>query len=132
VRLVVLFLIGLAVGALGTLAAVNALNRHTPWNKATMTVIAHQMKGMDESVKANKCASTDLLPRLQTLRAVANDIEPAFADEIKDAQFNRYAADLRGAADAALATPPASCKAASAALSNLGKACDSCHRDFRG
>ena len=131
-RLIVLFLIGLAVGALGTLAAVNALNRHTPWQKATMAVIGHQMKGIDENVKASRCASADVMPRLQTLRLVANDIEPAFADEIKDPQFNRYAADLRAAADAALATPPASCKVASQALSSLGKACDNCHRDFRG
>lgn len=131
-RLIVLFLVGLAVGALGTLAAVNAMNRHTPWSKATMTVIGHQMKGIDESVKASRCASTDLVPRLQTLRFVANDIEPAFADDIKDPQFNRYAADLRAAADGALATPPATCKLASEALSRLGKACDNCHRDFRG
>jgi cytochrome c556 len=130
--MIVLFLIGLAVGAIGTVAAVNAMNRHTPWSKATMTVIGQQMKGIDESVKASRCASADLVPRLQTLRFVANDIEPAFADDIKDPQFNRYAADLRSAADAALANPPATCKLASAAMSNLGKACDSCHRDFRG
>jgi cytochrome c556 len=130
-RLIVLFLIGLAVGAIGTLAAVNALNRHTPWNKATMAVMGQQMKAIDTSVKANKCAATDFAPRLQTLRLVANDIEPAFAGDIDDPQFGRYAADLRGAADAALAAPPTSCKAASATLSNLGKACDNCHRDFR-
>jgi hypothetical protein len=130
-RLIVLFLIGLAVGALGTLAAINALNRHTPWNKATMAVMGQQMKAIDQSVKANKCASTDLVPRIQTLRLVANDIESAFAGDIDDPQFGRYAADLRAAADTALASPPASCKAASATLSSLGKACDSCHRDFR-
>jgi cytochrome c556 len=28
-------------------------------------------------------------------------------------------------------TPPASCAAATAAIGNLGKACDSCHRDFK-
>jgi hypothetical protein len=132
VRLVVLFLIGLVVGAAGTLVGINALNRHTPWSKATMAVMGHQMKAIDENVKASRCATTDLLPRLQTLRLVANDIEPAFADDIKDPQFNRYAADLRSAADAALAAPPATCKLASETMSSLGKACDNCHRDFRG
>ena len=29
-------------------------------------------------------------------------------------------------------TPPANCAAATAALSNLKKACDSCHRDYKG
>ena len=130
-RLFVLFLIGLAVGALGTLAAVNALHRHTPWTKATMAVMGQQMKAMDQNAKANKCASTDFVPRLQTLRMVANDIEPAFAEETSDPQFGRYAADLRKAADTALAAPPTTCNTANAMISSLGKACDSCHRDFR-
>jgi len=93
--------------------------------------MGQQMKAIDKSVMASRCAPTDLTPRLQTLRFVANDIEPAFAGDIDDAQFGRYAADLRSAADAALMNPPASCAAASATLSSLGKACDSCHRDFR-
>jgi cytochrome c556 len=131
VRVIVLFVLALLLGVIGTLVAVNAMNRNTPWNKATMTVIGHQMKGMDANVKANRCTTGDFLPKLQTLRQVANDIEPAFAESITDPQFNRYAADLRAAADAALAAPPASCKAASETLSSLGKACDSCHRDFR-
>jgi cytochrome c556 len=131
-RLLVLFLVGLAVGALGTLVAINALNRGTAYPNAVMAMMGQQMKAMDGSVKANHCAATDLVPRLQTLRFVANDIEPAFAGDIDDAQFKRYAADLRAAADGALANPPISCSAASATLSSLGKACDSCHRDFKG
>ena len=131
-RIVVMFLVAMAIGAIGTLIAVNAMNRQLPWSRATMTVIGHQMHGIDTAVKANRCTSADVLPRLQTLRQVANDIEPAFADSITDPQFNRYAADLRAAGDAALANPPANCKAASEALTRLDKACDSCHRDFRG
>lgn len=130
-KVIVLFFVALALGAIGTLIATSALNRKTPWDKATMTVIGHQMKGMDTSLKANRCTTNDFVPRLQILRAVANDIEPAFAEDINDPQFNRYAADLRAAADAALAAPPADCKVANETLSRLGKACDSCHRDFR-
>jgi hypothetical protein len=131
-RALVLFLVGLAVGAMGTLIALNALDRGTDYPDAVMAMMGQQMKALDGSVKASRCASTDLTPRLQTLRFVANDIEPAFADLQKDAQFGRYAADLRAAADAALMAPPASCQAATAALSRLGKACDSCHRDYKG
>lgn len=130
-RTVVLFLVGLAVGALCTLIAVNALHRGTAYPNAVMAMMGQQMKALDHSVKASRCASTDLTPRLQTLRFVANDIEPAFTDLAQDAQFGRYAAGLRAAADAALMTPPASCAAATAALDRLGKACDSCHRDFK-
>lgn len=131
-RSIVLLLVGLAVGALCTVIAINALDRGTSHRDAAMTMMAEQMRAMGASLKANKCTATDLMPRLQTLRFVANDIEPAFAGEIDDPQFNRYAADLRAAADLALASPPASCQAASATVSNLKRSCDSCHREFKG
>ena len=130
-RIIVMFVLAMILGIVGTLVAMNAMNRQTPWSKATMTVIGRQMRGIDQSLKANRCTVADFQPKLQTLRAVANDIEPAFAEQVSDPQFNRYAADLRAAADTALANPPASCKAASEALTGLDKACDSCHRDFR-
>lgn len=130
-RALVLLVVGLLVGSLCTVIAINALNRGTDYPNAVMAVMGQQMKAMDKSVKQSRCASTDLTPRLQTLRFVANDIEPAFADMRDEVQFGRYAADLRSAADAALTAPPASCAAATAALSNLGKACDSCHRDYK-
>ncbi|MEO8161185.1 MAG: hypothetical protein ABI588_07180 [Arenimonas sp.] len=130
-RSLVLLVVGLVVGALLTLIGINALHRGTAWPNAVMAEMGQQMKAMDQNVKANHCAATDISPRLQTLRLVANDIEPAFAGEQDDPQFGRYAADLRAAADAALVAPPASCDAAKAILSNLGKACDSCHRDFK-
>jgi cytochrome c556 len=131
-RSLVLFLVGLAVGAMCTLIAVNALDRGTSHHDAVMALMGQQMKSIDQSVKASRCASTDLTPRLQTLRFVANDIEPAFPDLQSDEQFGRYAAGLRRAADAALMTPPANCAAAAAALTSLDKACDSCHREYKG
>ena len=131
-RMLVLFLVGLAIGALGTVIGLNALNRGTAHSSAVMAMMGQQMKAIDQKVKANQCAATDLVPRLQTLRFVANDIEPAFAGDLDEPQFGRYAADLRAAADAALLNPPGSCAAASATLSSLGKACDSCHREFKG
>ena len=131
-RSLVLFLVGLAVGAMCTLIAVNALDRGTSHHDAVMALMGQQMKSIDQSIKASRCASTDLTPRLQTLRFVANDIEPAFPDLQAVEQFGRYAAGLRRAADAALMTPPANSAAAAAALTSLDKACDSCHRDFKG
>ena len=130
-RSLVLLLVGLAVGALGTLIAVNALNRGTAYPNAVMAMMGQQMKALDRSVKQSRCSSSDLTPRLQTLRFVANDIEPAFADLQGEAQFGRYASDLRAAADGALMTPPANCAAANATIAKLGKTCDSCHRDYK-
>jgi cytochrome c556 len=130
-RTLVMLLIGLVVGALCTSAVMNALERKSAYPHAVMTMMGQQMKALDASVKANRCASTDLTPRLQTLRFVANDIETAMVDLKDEAQFVRYAGDLRAAADAALMTPPSSCAAAKTAVDSLAKACDSCHRDYK-
>jgi hypothetical protein len=131
VRSLILFLVGLAIGAICTVIAVNALHRGTAYPNAVMAMMGQQMKALDQSVKASRCASTDLTPRLQTLRFVANDLEPAFSEMQDKAQFARYSSDLRAAADQALMAPPANCKAAVAAINNLDKACDSCHRDYK-
>lgn len=130
-RSLVLFLVGLAVGAIAAVLVVNAINRGPHYDIAVMTVMAQHMKAMDHNIKANRCATTDIGPHLQTLRLVANDIEPAFGDMKDDAQFGRYASQFRAAADGALQAAPASCAAAGAILSKLDKACDACHRDYR-
>lgn len=130
-RSLVLLLVGLAVGALCTLIAVNTLNRGTAYHSAVMAMMGQQMKAMHGNIQASRCAATDLVPRLQSLRVVANDIEPSFPDLREDAQFGRYAADMRAAADAALLSPPTTCKAAEAAFSGLKKTCDACHRDYK-
>lgn len=130
-RVLVLFIVGLLIGALGTLIAVNTLRQGTPYPNAVMAVMGQQMKALDRSVKANRCAPADLTPRLQAIRLLANDIEPAFVDMREEVQFGRYASDLRAIADASLQTPPATCTAAAATVSQLGKACDSCHRDYK-
>ena len=130
-RSLVLFLVGLAVGAIATVLVVNAINRGPHYDKAVMTVMGQHMKALDRSVKANRCATTDIDPHLQTLRLVANDIEPAFDGMQDEAQFGRYASQLRAAMDGALQAPPASCAAAGATLAKLDKACDACHRDYR-
>ncbi len=131
-RSLILLLVGLIVGALGTAILINSLNRGTAYPQGVMAVLGAQIGALDQSIKQNRCAPTDIIPRLQTLRYVANDIEPAFADRISDAQFGRYAGELRAAADAALMSPPGNCPSAAAMLSKLKQSCDSCHRDFRG
>ncbi|KFN42879.1 hypothetical protein [Arenimonas oryziterrae] len=130
-RSLILALIAFVLGAVGAAILINTLNRGTSYPNGVMAVLKAQVKSLDQSVKQNRCAPTDTVPRLQTLRFVANDIEPAFEAMQGDQQFSRYAGDLRAAADGALMTPPASCAAAEAALAKIDKACDACHRDYK-
>ncbi len=130
-RSLILLLVGLFMGAALTLIGMNYLRRGTSYPEGVMAVMGGQVKGVDDAIGKNRCSSADLLPRLQTLRYVADEIEPAFVDMEKDTQFIRYASDLRAAVDASLSAPPASCKAAAAAISQIDKTCDACHRDYK-
>ena len=130
-RYLILLLIGLAIGIIGTGILMNALSRETAYSKGVMAVMGAQMKALDTSVKANRCTANDLLPRFQTLRAVANDIEPAFTPTSDDEKFGHRASDLRAAEDAALLTPLSTCPAALAAIQKIGDSCKNCHQDFK-
>src|SRR5690349_288586 len=92
----VLFVLGLAVGAVGAAMFTNAMHRREAYPHGVMAVMGAQFASLDKSVKANRCTANDLLPKFQTLRAVANDIEPAFAED--DARFIEHAGALRAAA----------------------------------
>ena len=128
-RYLIVFVLGFAIG--GALAAigVNAMHEREAYPHGVMNVLRAQMGALDRSVKANRCTANDLLPKFQTLRAVANDIEPAFGEE--DDKFITHAGTLRAEADKALMTPPGNCQAAAATLDRIGEACSACHRDFK-
>jgi hypothetical protein len=125
----VLFVLGLAIGAVGAAMFTNAMHEREAYPHGVMAVLGAQFAALDQSVKANRCTANDLLPKFQTLRAVANDIEPAFGED--DPRFIEYAGGLRAAADAALMTPPGSCPAAAATLDRVHEACSNCHREFK-
>ena len=130
-RSLILVLIGLFVGAACTLIAMNALRQGTAYPNGVMAVMSAQMGALNDSVKQNRCASTDLTPRLQTLRHLGNDLEPAFLPTQDDERFISHASDYRAALDAALATPPSDCAAANVALDRIKNTCQSCHADFK-
>jgi cytochrome c556 len=90
------------------------------------------MKGLGQSLKQNRCSTADLVPRLQTLRQLGNDLEPAFFPTQDDALFGKHAGSLRAALDAALAAPPSDCATAKLVIDKVGEGCKACHTDFKG
>lgn len=131
-RTVVVAIVSFLVGALCTLVLLNALRQGTAYPNGVMAVMAAQMKGLGQSIKQNRCATTDLSPRLLTLRHLGNDLEPAFLPTGDDVLFGEHASRLRAALDAAVSAPPADCAAAKVAVDRVGQACQACHRDFKG
>jgi hypothetical protein len=130
-RSLILLLLGLVVGAALTLVGMNALRKGTAYPNGVMAVMGAQMAALDKALKQNRCAATDLMPHLQTMRHLGNDIEPAFLPTQDDDRFIQHASTLRAALDAALATPPADCAAAGVALDRIDNGCKACHRDFK-
>lgn len=127
-----LFLIGLVAGIVATLMAMRALDaRKDHYPESVMHVMAAHADALKANIEQNRCAATDTLPHLQTLRMMANDIEPAFGDLREDARFAQHASDLRASLDDALANPPLACAGVEAALKDIGSDCKACHQEFR-
>ncbi|KAF1710636.1 hypothetical protein CSC70_08270 [Pseudoxanthomonas kalamensis DSM 18571] len=132
-RYLFMFLIGLVIGSVATVMIVRALQaRHDPYPDSVMNVMGKHSKLLQQAVSANRCAATDTVPHVRTLRAMANDLEMAFPDLADDQRFSDHASQFRAKLDASLATPPTDCAAAGAMADQFMQSCKGCHQDFRG
>ena len=128
-----LFLLGLVIGAVLTVMAVRSIQaRQDPFPDSVMHVMQKQAGLLKQNGDESRCAVTDNLPRLQSLRAISNDLELAFPGEAEDQRFVAHASQLRSTLNAALATPPADCATLGVTTQKIGEACQACHQDFRG
>lgn len=127
-----LFLVGLLVGAVGVVMAMRAIDaRKDHFPESVMQVQQWHMGKLKANMDQNRCNATDTLPHLQALRAMADDIEPAFPDLTDDARFTKASSGLRAAIDQARANPPLNCAGVGIAMKEIGDACKACHQDFR-
>jgi hypothetical protein len=135
-RYLFLFLVGLVMGIIGVVMVLRAIDGRKTWEdrlpEATMHVMQAHVEQLRLATAANRCSATDVLPHLQALRTMANDLEPAFPGLKEDSRFTQHAGKLRAELDGVLASPPLSCPGVEAALKETGEACKACHQDFRG
>ena len=132
-RYLFLLILGLVVGAIATVMAMRALDaRKDHFPDSLMEVQGWHMGQLKAAMEQNRCGATDVLPHLQTLRMLGNDLEPAFPDLRDDERFRTAAAAMRAAADKAVSAPPLSCQSLAGTMKSLGDSCKACHRDFRG
>ena len=131
-RYLFMALLGVLVGAVATVMLMRAVQaRRDPFPDSLMQVMARQTQLLQQSGQQNRCTTSDALPRLQSLRALSNDLELAMPDLRDDARFAGHARDMRARLDQALAAPPADCAALTAVTTRIGEACKACHQDFR-
>lgn len=125
-------MLGLVIGVVATVMVTRALHeRKDHYPEAVMYVMQAHMNALGENVGANRCAATDTIPHLTTLRHLANDLEPAFAGLRDDPPFRQHAGGMRATLDAALASPPLNCAGVREATAKIGEGCKACHADYR-
>jgi hypothetical protein len=125
-RQAILFVLGLAIGAIAAANIVSTLRQRDAYPRSLMNVMQHDAGLLRDAARANRCdiATQGALERLQGL---AGDIETAvYGTEPPDPPFSEYAQRLRAAIP-----PSLECNRLPQTLDRVGAACDACHRQYR-
>lgn len=131
-RYLFVLLIGLVIGVVASVMLMNAWKaRQDPFPDSLMNVMQWHAKQLQDNVQQNRCGATDTIPHLQSLRAMANNLEPAFPGDADDERFKQHASAFRAALDASIAAPPLNCAGVGDAAKKIGDGCKTCHQDFR-
>lgn len=135
-RYLFLFLLGLVIGIVAVVMILRSLEGRKTWEDhypgAAMHLMSAHTAQLRQKLEANRCAATDVLPHLQALRVVGNDLDPAFPDLRENSRFAGHTGSFRATLDTALASPPLNCAGLKTTLDAIGKDCKACHTDFRG
>lgn len=135
-RYLFVFLLGLVIGIVAVVMILRSLEGRKTWEDHYPTAAMHLMSAhsaqLRGALQANRCAATDVLPHLQALRTLGNDLDPAFPDLRENSRFAEHTGKYRATLDAALASPPLNCAGLKSALDDIGANCKACHGDFRG
>ncbi|QDW65872.1 hypothetical protein [Luteimonas granuli] len=135
-RYLFLFLLGLVIGVVSVVMLLRAFDGRKTWQdhypRATMHLMSAHSAQLRQKLDANRCAATDVLPHLQALRTLGNDLDPAFPDLRENSRFATHTGGFRATLDEALASPPLSCPGVRTTLDAIGADCKACHTDFRG
>lgn len=133
----ILFLLGLAVGAMGATIVVNTLGQRDAYPRGLMNVIGHHYGVLREELRAQRCDATAGVPSksalaIGQLRGLADDINPAiYPDGAPDPPFREFTLRLHDALAEVPSPPPADCAALAPLVQKIGKVCDECHQQYR-
>jgi cytochrome c556 len=128
-RAALLIVLGLAIGIIGTVFTMRALDERNPYPEALMVTMGFHRGQLQQAVKGQHCDATANLDQLQHMQMIASDIPAVFPDTPQ--QFQDFASHLRSALQSAARSAPADCPALIAALKPVDKACKDCHQQYR-
>jgi hypothetical protein len=131
-RILILAVIALLVGAMAGLAAANALAKRSAHSRAVMVVLARHHDALRASTDETQCTGEQAARRLAQVDFAAREIDFAFGPWLADSSgFARRSGEFQRLAAAAAVAPIASCAALAARVAELGQGCQDCHRDYR-
>lgn len=128
-RSALLIVLGLVIGVIGTVFAMNALHDREPFSHTVMTMMSHHAGALSAAVKAQKCDAVQSRQHLSRLLETQADLDEAFPGV--DQPFKDEVTKLHAKTEAALQAAPADCAALAAAIKPIGETCQSCHQQYR-
>ena len=128
-RSALLLVLGLVIGIVGTVFAMNALHEREPYSHTVMTQMSHHAGALSAAVKMQKCDAAQAQRHLTRLVETQADLDEAFPGV--DQPFKDEEAKLREKTQAALQAAPADCAALAKAIKPIGETCQSCHQQYR-
>lgn len=126
----VVLLIGLIVGAVGAFSAAQALAKRGAHARASMVVLARHVDHLRALQGDAACTGETAWNRLRQIHFAAKEIDFAFAAQVKaDPAFARRSGDFQTAT--ILPEKMAGCGDLERWLTEVGRGCQACHRDYR-
>jgi hypothetical protein len=127
---VALLCLGIAIGALCTVMATNALRLKRAHPRGAMALLQFHLQRVQDAVRVDHCDAA-AREHLQRVALLAPEIDAAFASRSDDRVFAQRLREMQDAANAAAGEPVRDCRRLEAARARLADACDACHRDYR-
>jgi len=134
-RYLFMILLGFVFGIIVVVMGLRALEARKTWQdhypSASMQLLTAHSAQLRQLAQAHRCTAVDVLPHLQMLRHLGNELEPAFSELGNNHRFIEHAGMFRSTLDAALASPPQTCEQLGTLQTDIGATCKGCHQDFR-
>ena len=128
-RAALLIVLGLAIGIIGTVFTMRALDERDPMPHALMVTMGFHRHQVQQAIKGQHCDATANVDQLQHMQMIASDIPASFPDAPQP--FQDLASHLRATLQTAAQSAPADCPALASALKPVDQACKECHQQYR-
>jgi hypothetical protein len=123
---------GLLAGATLSLFYANLVRDQGAYPRGVMAGMQHHYNSLRRGIADTTCPPEASRPALLRLRAVSDEVVPAFIEARQPGpDFVRRHQGFTAALDAALTAPPDDCVALNALVKDLGDRCDGCHLEFK-